>query len=74
MNDFLVTGDNINFELGHIPYVNSLVPLSQTNKSPIHQLNTSTGIVGSQNKQVKTYSTLMNEICQKLLINIGDKS
>ena len=73
MKDFLIPGDNINFELGHIPYVNSLVPLSQTNKSPIHQLNTAKGIVGSQNKQVKSYNELMNDICIKLLANIGDQ-
>ncbi|KAF7767195.1 hypothetical protein PUND_a3124 [Pseudoalteromonas undina] len=73
MKDFLVKGKNINFELGHIPYVNSLVPLSQTNKSPIHQLDSSKGIVGAQNKQVKSYSELMNDICHKLIENIGDE-
>ena len=74
LNDFLIAGDNVNFELGHIPYVNSLVPLSQTSKCPIHQLNSSRGIVGSQNKQVQSYNVLMNDICLKLLTNIGVQS
>ncbi|GCF90751.1 ParA family protein [Shewanella sp. M-Br] len=71
MSEFLVEKSDISYELGHIPYVNSLVPLSQTNKCPIHQLNSSTGIVGAQSKQVRTYSDLMDAISRKILKNVG---
>lgn len=62
--------DATRYELGHIPYVNSLVPLSQTSKTPIHGLTSSTGLVGSQHKQKLEYVNLMNSICSKLISNV----
>ncbi|ELA8075107.1 ParA family protein [Vibrio alginolyticus] len=68
MNTFFNTNLNINdYELGHIPYVNSLVPLSQTSKTPIHALTSSSGLVGPQGKQKAAYSELMEEICNRLI-------
>lgn len=57
--------------LGNIPYVYSLVPLSQSTKKPIHTLTTKDGVVGSQIKQVVQYQVLMKEFTAKLLTNIG---
>ena len=61
-----------NLELGHIPYLYSLIPMAQTAKAPIHRLESKDGLVGSQYKQVKDYADLMNSVCEKLLENLGD--
>ena len=71
MQDFFIDGLNpMDYELGHIPYVNSLVPLSQINKTPIHKLTSKTGLAGPQSKQVKEYSELMKKITTKIINNI----
>lgn len=58
-------------ELGHIPYLYSLIPMSQSAKAPIHLLENKDGVVGSQYKQVKDYAELMGTVCSRLLENIG---
>lgn len=58
-------------ELGHIPYLYSLVPMAQANKVPIHALSSADGVVGSQYGQVKKYQELMSTLCDKLLRNLG---
>ena len=57
-------------ELGHIPYLYSLVPMAQAAKSPIHSLANADGVIGSQYAQVKSFSTLMSGISDKLLHNL----
>lgn len=57
--------------LGNIPYVYSLVPLSQSGKAPIHSLTKEEGLVGSQYDQVTKYHELMDHICKKLFENIS---
>lgn len=57
--------------LGHIPFLYSLVPLAQANRVPIHKLDQSGRLVGSQYKQVEAYRALMAQFCEKLLNNIG---
>jgi cellulose biosynthesis protein BcsQ len=57
-------------ELGHIPYLYSLVPMAQAAKSPIHALEYADGVIGSQYGQVKSFSVLMSGICDKLLQNL----
>lgn len=56
--------------LGHIPFLYSLVPLAQANRVPIHMLEKSGRLVGSQYKQVEAYRDLMAKFCEKLLNNI----
>lgn len=63
-----LTDDDL--ELGHIPYLYSLVPMAQAAKAPIHALTSSDGLVGSQYAQVRKYSEVMNSICDKLLANL----
>lgn len=59
-----------NYELGHIPYLYSLIPMAQSNRTPIHQLKSANGVVGSQFKQVKEYNELMTKITTQLLQNM----
>jgi cellulose biosynthesis protein BcsQ len=60
-------------ELGHIPFLYSLVPLAQANRVPIHDLgkNKKGRLVGNQYKAVEDYRGLMSRLCEKLLKNIG---
>ena len=71
--DFLkpaATADDA-LELGHIPFLYSLVPLAQSQRSPIHDLGKTGKLVGSQYKQVEDYQGLMGRFCDRLLANIG---
>lgn len=58
-------------ELGDIPFMYSLVPLAQAARSPIHSLDKTRRLVGSQYQQVEEYKELMDRLCSKLLRNIG---
>ncbi|MCI1042249.1 ParA family protein [Caballeronia zhejiangensis] len=60
-------------ELGDIPFLYSLVPLAQSQHSPIHQLDKNARLVGSQIRQVAAYKELMNGFCDRLLSNMGVK-
>lgn len=60
-------------DLGDIPNYFSLVPLSQTNKCPIHQLKASEGVVGNQYSMIKDYKKVMENICKMILTNIGEE-
>lgn len=74
LSDFLPLGISIeDCDLGDIPHLFSLVPLAQTNNSPIHQLKKSDGLVGSQYKIMKDYTIVMNLICTRILKNLGDE-
>lgn len=70
--DFLTPSsiEDANLELGHIPYVYSLVPMAQAAKAPIHDLKYADGVVGSQYQQVTSYGELMNTLCDRLLVNV----
>lgn len=57
-------------ELGHIPYLYSLVPMAQAAKAPIHALTYGDGVIGSQYGQVKDFYDLMSKISDKLLGNL----
>ena len=58
--------------LGDVPYLNSIVPLAQSNNAPMFDLKGSDGIVGPQRQQVTKFEEMLNKICVKLLNNIGD--
>lgn len=60
-------------DLGHIPFLYSLIPLSQAEKCPIHALKDTKRLVGSQYQQVKDYSDLLDSFCNKLLENVESK-
>ena len=70
---FIATGrSDSSYELGHIPYLYSLVPMAQAAKTPIHSLKSSDGVVGSQYAQVQSYANLMDTLSEKLLENVGE--
>jgi len=58
-------------ELGHIPFLYSLVPLAQAQRVPIHGLRESGKLIGNQFKQVESYYELMKIFCDKLIRNTG---
>jgi cellulose biosynthesis protein BcsQ len=57
-------------ELGHIPYLYSLIPISQSARKPIHKLEHGDGVVGQQFGQIKEYDKLIDSICDKLIRNM----
>jgi cellulose biosynthesis protein BcsQ len=67
----LISDTDVN--LGNIPFLNSLVPLSQSERMPIHLLKDSGKIIGSQYKQIEDYKTVLESVCLKLMNNIGVK-
>lgn len=58
------------FKLGEIPNLHSLVPLSQSANAPIFKLTADDGVVGAHFSKVKEYGEVIEEIKNKLLINI----
>jgi cellulose biosynthesis protein BcsQ len=57
-------------KLGDVPHLYSLIPLAQSNSSPLLKLKGSDGLVGSQFKQVQDYESILNEIINKLFSNL----
>lgn len=65
--------ENINNELlnlGDIPYFYSLVPLAQSNNTPIFELKSSDGVSGLQYGHVTQYKEIIGNICEKVLKNM----
>jgi hypothetical protein len=59
-------------KLGDVPFIYSLVPMSQATRTPIPDLTGSEGIRGNQYGQVKAYQELMETLCTRLLENVGE--
>lgn len=59
-------------KLGDVPFVYSLVPMSQASHTPIADLTGSEGIRGNQYGQVKSYEELISAFCARLLRNVGE--
>ena len=60
-----------NVELGHIPFLYSLVPLAQAHRVPIHALADTKIATGAQVRQVDEYNNIMKLFCNRLLANMG---
>lgn len=58
-------------KLGDVPHLYSLIPLAQSNSSPITKLKTVDGLVGTQFKQVQDYNKLIENIIKHLFINLS---
>lgn len=58
-------------KLGDIPHLYSLIPLAQSNSSPLLKLKGTDGLVGSQFKQVQDYAKILESIVNKLFENLG---
>lgn len=61
-------------ELGHIPFLYSLVPLAQSSRVPVHMLAEVGAIKGAQGKQVEQFDQIMSSFCDRLLQNVGISS
>lgn len=60
----------INFELGQIENMNSLIPLSQLANSPIFNLKNKDGVVGSHFTKVNDAKILFKGICSRIIENL----
>ncbi|WP_431027808.1 ParA family protein [Lysinibacillus sp. LZ02] len=56
--------------LGDVPYLNSIIPIAQSNNAPLYSLNNSHGIRGGQSSNVIRYEEMLDNITSKLLRNI----
>jgi len=59
------------YELGSIPNLHSLVPLSQSSHVPIFSLKASDGVVGAHFAKVKIAEKIIGGIANALIKNIG---
>lgn len=66
------TSASIDYHLGSIPNLHSLVPLSQTNRRPIFDLRSADGVVGAHFSKVKEYKSIIAGISDHLTRNIND--
>ncbi|MBV6715885.1 ParA family protein [Paenibacillus chitinolyticus] len=73
LGDFIPKGITMEeIKLGDVPYVYSIVPLSQTANMPIFNLDYKSGLRGNQPSSVTEYREFINEIAVNFLKNIGD--
>ncbi|AVI66644.1 hypothetical protein CKQ84_12525 [Shewanella sp. WE21] len=62
--------DKENLQLGDVPHLYSLIPLAQSVSSPLFELKSGDGIVGTQGKQKEQYEEILGGICSNLVNNI----
>lgn len=63
-----------NLNLGDVPYLYSLVPIAQSAKAPMYNLSYAEGVRGNQVNAVKRYKEMLETICRKLIINVGEEN
>ncbi len=63
---------NIDFEpkIGEVPYLQSMVPLSQIANKPIFLLKSSDGVVGSHFAKVREFDKFVRELSERFMQNI----
>lgn len=72
LSDYLSESmDTENLQLGDVPHLYSLIPLAQSVSSPLFELKSGDGIVGTQGKQKEQYEEILGGICSKLVNNIN---
>lgn len=57
-------------DLGTIPNLHSLVPMSQISRKPIFELKAADGVVGAHFQKVREYKEVISEIGQRFLDNV----
>ncbi|BEA23289.1 ParA family protein [Escherichia coli] len=62
---------DMNFDLGQIENMNSLIPLSQLANAPIFNLKNKDGVVGSHFSKVNDAKKLFESICSRILDNVA---
>lgn len=60
----------VKYELGTIPTLHSLIPMSQTSRKPIFELKAADGVVGAHFSKVKEYTETISGITDRLLANL----
>jgi cellulose biosynthesis protein BcsQ len=60
------------YEIGKIPNLHSLVPMSQSARKPIFELKAKDGVRGAHFNKVEEAGVLFREITKKLIINIDE--
>lgn len=60
----------VKYELGTIPTLHSLIPMSQTSRKPIFELKAADGVVGAHFSKVKEYTSIIRGITDRLLTNL----
>lgn len=63
--------NEIEYLLGTIPTFNSVIPMSQKSHRPIFSLSTKDGVVGSHFSKVADFKSIMSDIAENFLNNIG---
>lgn len=63
-----------NLKLGDVPYVYSIIPLSQLSNTPIYDLNYESGLRGNQSSSVADYKNYIEIIANRFLENVGDSN
>ncbi len=61
---------DVNYNLGSIPTLHSLIPLSQTSRKPIFRLKAADGVVGAHFAKVKEYNSIIGGITGRVLGNL----
>lgn len=71
--DFIIPNElkNDSLNLGDVPYLNSIIPIAQSNNYPLFALNSSHGIRGGQATNVARYEEMLKDIVEHLLNNIS---
>lgn len=62
----------INYLVGTIPTLNSLIPLSQTSRRPIFALRAADGVVGAHFAKVAEYEETVSDIVSRILENLEE--
>jgi cellulose biosynthesis protein BcsQ len=60
----------VNYNLGGIPTLHSLLPLSQSSRKPIFELSGKDGVVGAHFTKVREYEETITKIATRLLANL----
>ena len=71
INSFSSLPSGVQYKLGEIPNLHSIVPMSQTAKAPIFELKAQDGVVGAHFAKVAEAEDMYKEIAGSLLENIG---
>lgn len=70
INQFQPDYSDLNYLLGSVPTLHSLIPLSQTNRKPIFALKASDGVVGAHFAKVREYKEIIGAIAVSAMNNI----
>ena len=68
---FNTASDPAEYKLGEIPYLQSLVPLSQTSCKPIFSLGSADGVVGAHFDKVKEFGSVIASISRRVELNLA---